>query len=90
MRIDKLEEFKARHPGILFINDFPALYQRRKDQIHKIFDDEFLSQFRPRWGVYPAKYSTKLSEQIKHEIKSQFYIIKPLVGRQSRGIMLVN
>ncbi len=86
----KLEEFKARHPGILFINDSPALYQRRKDQIHKIFDDEFLSQFRPRWGVYPAKYSTKLVAQIKHEIKSKFYIIKPLVGRQSRGITLVD
>ena len=86
----KLEEFKARHPGILFINDFPSLYQRRKDEIHKIFDDEFLSQFRPRWGVYPAKYSATLSEQIKREIKSQFYIIKPLVGRQSRGIVLVN
>lgn len=38
---DKLEEFKARHPGILFVNDFPALYQRRKDKIHEIFNDNF-------------------------------------------------
>ncbi len=87
---DKLEEFKARHPGILFVNDFPALYQRRKDKIHEIFNDKFLSQFRPRWGVYPAKYSEKLVEQIKHEIGSKFYIIKPTVGRQARGVMLVD
>jgi len=87
---DKLEEFKARHPGILFVNDFSALYQRRKDKIHEIFNDNFLSQFRPRWGVYPARYSSNLVEQIKHEIRSKLYIIKPIVGRQARGVMLVD
>ena len=87
---DKLEEFKARHPGILFVNDFPALYQRRKDKIHEIFNDNFLSQFRPLWGVYPARYSSNLVEQIKHEIGSNLYIIKPIVGRQARGVMLVD
>lgn len=87
---DKLEEFKARHPGILFVNDFSALYQRRKDKIHEIFNDNFLSQFRPSWGVYPAKYSVKLIEQIKQEIGSNLYIIKPIVGRQAQGVMLVD
>lgn len=87
---DKLEKFKATHPGILFINDLPWLYQRRKDKIHEVFNDDFLSQFRPTWGVYPAKYSENLSKQIKKEIKSPFYVIKPLVGRQSRGVILVD
>lgn len=90
IKSDKLEEFKNRHPGILFVNDFPALYQRRKDKIHEVFNDDFLSNFRPRWGVYPAKYSEKLVEQIKREIGSQLYIIKPIVGRQARGVMLVD
>lgn len=90
IKSDKLEEFKTRHPGILFINDFSALYQRRKDKIHAVFNnDDFLNQFRPRWGVYSTKYSEKLVDQIKNEIKSDLYIIKPIVGRQARGVMLV-
>ena len=40
--------------------------------------------------MYPAKYSADLATQIKKEIKSELYIIKPLVGRQSRGVMLVD
>jgi hypothetical protein len=86
----KLEAFKAAHPGILFINDFPWLYQRRKDKIHEVFNDDFLKQFRPAWGIYPTQYSETLLKQIKNEIKSPLYIIKPLVGRQSRGIILVD
>ncbi len=86
---DQINKLKADYPNLLFINNFDALFRRQKDKIHEFFNCEELSALRPRWKVYPHSYSSQLAKQIQTDIPTDYYVIKPSIGRKAEGVIMV-
>jgi hypothetical protein len=85
-----LEDFYSDYPNILVIDAATFPYQNDKLKISKLFDqDPLLAQYRPKWNVYPKKYTKTLAQQINNDLSSNKFVIKPHKSTLGRGIIIV-
>ncbi len=85
----QINQLKKDFPNILFVNNFDALFHRQKDKIHEFFNCDELSFLRPRWTVYPHRYTATLAQIIQQDIPADYYILKPAMGRKAQGVVMI-
>ncbi|MEI8364905.1 MAG: hypothetical protein WCF65_00670 [Parachlamydiaceae bacterium] len=49
-----------------------------------------LENIKPKWGLFPKKYSEQLVAEIKNKIDSDMLVIKPLTAIRGRGVIIIN
>lgn len=84
-----INRLQKKYPHVLWVNNLPVLFERRKDSIHDFFNDSKISSLKPKWHVYQKVYTPQLSQQIIHDIPAPYYVIKPLVGQRAQGIFMI-
>ena len=83
------EQFLRTHPEILVVNAHTKKFTGK----HNLFDlfnkHKELHDLIPQWKVYQKEYTPELATRIAHEISADFYIIKPMRGVSSKGVLMV-
>lgn len=86
-----LTDFKKNYPAFLLINDHSDHHLARKDTTYKLFDDAQLSNYIPRYAIYPAHYQHSLASQIVQELGPEaMFIIKPVAQTYALGVGLAS
>lgn len=85
----KVKSLKKRYPAFLFVNDRTGKFASHKNLMNPLFAQCNLTDYKPRCGLYPKKYSPELILQIQQDLKADFFIIKPINSLQSRGVIMV-
>ena len=84
------EKFHEQYPGIILIDRSSISYWNDKYAQTTLFNgNPVLEQIRPKWGLYPKKYSKDLAKKIKAEINSDMLVIKPRKGYNGNGVIIV-
>ena len=85
------EPYRSSFPSIIFIDDSFHPLNGDKLKVNELFSvDKELDKYRPKWGVYPKKYSSTLSDQILDDIGSDILVIKPRHAAKGYGVIIVN
>jgi hypothetical protein len=85
-----ISSYRKAYPGILFINAPTFPYWRDKSKMNALFDQsEELGGYKAEWRLYPKKYDSLLSERIREELPSEFYVIKPRSETLGNGVIVV-
>jgi len=89
-RMKDLDMFLQDFPGVIVVDGQTYNFGFDKYVMNKLLtDDELLSQIKPAWNLYPKNYSQELIEQIKTELGSDIFVIKPRRSTLGRGIIMV-
>ena len=88
--IKNYDFYKKAYPGIIFLNAATLPYWRDKYKMNLLFDrhDE-LKKYKADWKLYLKKYDSLLSQKIKKDMPSEFYVIKPRGEFLSNGVIVV-
>ncbi len=90
-KIKAFDKFKTDNPAYLLINAQSNAYFFGKDTSYKLFEAAGLSNYIPRYAMYPAQYENNLAEQIKHDLGAEKkYVIKPLAQTFALGVGLTS
>ncbi len=81
--------FKKQYPQFLYLGQVGDPYAACKRLGNSIFQNKTLKKYKPKWGVYKKIYTKNLTKKIIKDLKSNAMVIKPLNGKKSQGIMLV-
>jgi hypothetical protein len=85
-----IEEFRRCHKGVLLMDavNFPYLLDKYK--MSALFlGDERLEKVKPKWQLYPKKYTHQLAGQIIKDIGSDLLVIKPRGTSEGRGVIII-
>ena len=81
--------FQAQNPAFLLINKSSNRYFFSKDATYKLLEEAGLSDYIPRYAIYPARYDEQLAEKIRHDLApADKFIIKPLDQSFAAGVGL--
>jgi hypothetical protein len=83
-------DFKINFPNVLLLNDATGPFINDKFLTTNLFEDDLLRKYRPKFKVYKKKYSKTLSKEIIQELKSDYYVIKPVNASKGSGVIIVN
>ncbi|MCE5294922.1 MAG: hypothetical protein LLF94_09975 [Chlamydiales bacterium] len=84
-------EFTKEYPGALVVDAPTHAYWFDKYAMTTLFtEDEELVRMKPEWGLYPKEYSESLASQIKQEIPSEIYVIKPRGAFLGKGVVITS
>lgn len=84
-----LKEFRDKYPEFLIVDEISKSYSARKSSGVQLFNNPELSQYKPRWALYPRQYTPDLAQRIIEDIKSDTVVIKPTNSSQSKGVLVV-
>jgi len=88
--IQNVNSFHDIYPGIIFIDKVTLNYWNDKCKMNALFDNNVeLKQYKADWKLYPRKYDLTLAQQIKEEIPSNFYVVKPTNAFLGYGVIVV-
>ena len=88
--IQNIEQFKNDYPAILVVDAANIPYFRDKYEMSLLFaHDVNLAKFKPKWGLYPKKYSDNLAETIINDLGCEIFVIKPINGTRGLGVIIV-
>ncbi|WP_143406486.1 hypothetical protein [Estrella lausannensis] len=90
MSSEEICQFKRAYPSILIVDEMVMPYLDDKLAMTRLFSEEELRPFKPRWGSYPKHYSDKLAEKIKREIGGDLFVIKPRRAALGRGVIITD
>lgn len=82
--------FLQKNTHYLVLGKATTEFVRNKEKTSRIFTDPFLKLFRPSFGVYSKGCSAALQQQIKQDIPSPWYVIKPVCSSCGRGIIIID
>jgi len=82
--------FKRNHPNFIILDSAATPHVNNKYNTSKLFDDDELKDFKPRWKIYPKGYSKRLARRIIKDIPSDVLVIKPLSAANGWGIIIVH
>lgn len=86
-----IEEFRAQHPGIVLIDAAVSPYKGDKLLMNQLLmSDERLKKIRPMWNCYLKHYDKELVGQIKRDIPTDIFVIKPLRSTRGKGVLIVS
>jgi len=82
---------QPENPGVIQMDRSMISFGNDKSKMNRLFDDEELKQYRPRWGIYPKKYHKALADQIISDLDTDtdIVVIKPLNGTKGRGVIII-
>ena len=86
---NKFKLFKSKHPEFLYVNNFIRKFIADKKNLYLLFNKTLQQNFLPKFGVYNKTCSAAPAQQIKTEIASKFFIIKPSNEIKSHGICMI-
>lgn len=79
------------YPDILLVNVNTKRFTGKRNPLIELLEkNPHLHAFIPSWKVYKKEYSSTLAAQIIEELPADFYIIKPVRGILSRGVLMVH
>jgi hypothetical protein len=82
--------YRKAYPGILIMNAVTFPYWKDKYKMNALFNlNDELKQYKADWRLYPKKYDPCLSDRIREEIPSEFYVIKPRKEALANGLIVV-
>lgn len=85
------DTFRSNYPGIIFMDAAGHDYWIDKYKMTLLFaKDPVLAQFKPRWNLYPKKYTPDLAAEIINDLKCERFVIKPRSAFRGRGVMIVD
>lgn len=88
--IKNIEAFRSEHPGIIVMDAATWDVWYDKYKMSALFDQNGeLSQFKPRWKLYPKKYKKKLAKTIIEDLKCDRFVIKPRSEYKGKGVIIV-
>ncbi len=88
---ENYEEFHQKYPGILVIDAPSHTYWIDKYKMTMLFQgDEKLTRIKPEWGLYSKQYTATLAEEIKRDISSDIFVIKPRSAFLGKGVIIVS
>lgn len=80
-----LKEF----PSSLCVGKFTRTQMSNKRLSNKLFNDQWMRQFRPACKLCPKKYTPTLAQSIIDELKADMFVIKPENSTLSQGVIAV-
>ncbi len=86
----KYKEFQRKHPEFLYVNATARKHFKRKDRTYRLFSEANLTQYIPRFKIYPAIYSDTLAEQIAADLDTNMFVLKPPFNSLSNGVNAVD
>ena len=87
----KRRSFLKTYPEIILVNAYTKKFAgKRNPIIELITHNPELSELIPCWKMYEKKYTPTLALRITQEIPADFYIIKPVRGIMSKGVLMVS
>lgn len=88
--IPDLDSFRRNYPGIVIFDVANMNYWKDKYKMSTLFlDHPSLEMVKPKWGLYPKKYSKELVARIQEEIGSDLLVIKPRSTAEGKGVIIV-
>lgn len=84
-----IQQFKANHPDAIVLNEATDGWVKNKYKTNTLFLTSPLEQFRPKWNVYPKKYTPELADIIIRDLGSSFVVIKPIDASLGHGVIMV-
>lgn len=89
-QVDDKEKLLQKFPGIIFIDLHSAKHCKNKHTMSSLFTEHpILINAKPKWNIYPAKYSPELANQIISDIGSDLFVIKPKDAYNGNGVIMV-
>lgn len=90
-QIGDYKAFHKKYPGIIVLDQSTFPFWVDKYKMTALFSkNETLSQYKPRWNLYPKKYSKNLANQIINDIQSDLFVIKPRGTFLGFGVIIVD
>lgn len=86
--MENYADFSFHHPSVLVLDLATFYLEKSKKRWSELFVGETLQEIRPKCSVYPRTYSKNLHETIIDDLKSQWFVIKPLRGTKGRGVVI--
>jgi hypothetical protein len=84
------KNFEAQYPGVVVIDKSSFPFWIDKFKIAELFaQNELLSTFKPKWGLYKQKYSKNLANQIISDLQCDAFVIKPRGEFLGNGVIIV-
>jgi len=87
---ESFANLKKDFPGFLLLNEITHEYGASKYKTAILFHDKELSQFKPKWKVYPKIYSKFIIKKIKDDFSSDMLVIKPINAALGKGILIID
>jgi len=88
--LKKYKSLEEKFPGFLVLNNIAHYFATNKFKTCLLFHNKELSKFRPRWKIYPKKYSKSIVQKIKNDFESDVLVIKPINSTLGRGVIIIN
>jgi hypothetical protein len=88
-RLRELEAFKQSHPNFLVLDDASRPYTANKGLLGTLFVGSGLEKFRPQSAVCSKEYLPSLTGKIMDDFKCDYFIVKPVNARSSKGVLMV-
>jgi hypothetical protein len=89
MPYQERRKFLQEHPEILVVNSNTKRFTGKKYLFELMSKNVAFRDAMPYWGLYKKEYSPMLATQLIQEIPADFYIIKPMAGVLSKGVLMV-
>lgn len=88
--IEKDEAFKDLYPGIVVIDAASTPYWMDKYKMTQLFErNAKLAAIKPEWKLYYKKELETLAQNVKDDIPSEYYVIKPRGAFLGNGVIIV-
>ncbi len=85
-----IDSFKKNHPHYLFLDEVGSKYGRYKHMGASLFEDSSLQMYKPRWNVFPKKYTSTLADQVIESVQSDIFVIKPIGALFGKGVIMID
>jgi len=85
-----LIKLRKKYPNFIIVNNKSVLYCANKHKASKLFNNQELIHYKPKWKTYPAKYTSRLANQILKDLQTDTVVIKPTTSSKGRGIIIVD
>lgn len=86
-----LDAFRLQFPGVIFMDAAVRNYWVDKYKMSLLFTrNPELSKFKPRWKLYPKKYTSNLAKTIINDLQCDRFVIKPRDEFKGKGVIIVD
>lgn len=88
---EEIKDFYSKFPGMVLIDKafVPYMYDKYKQSL--LFNGHpLLKNIKPRWGLFPKRYTAGLANEIKREIPTDKLVIKPRSANCGKGVIIVH
>lgn len=88
--LTSFENFAARYPNFLILNETSSLHVSNKSMTDSLFDTPAIKEARPKAVIYPKRYTRGLAKDILSKLPADWLVIKPINSGRGNGIIMVD